>query len=582
MKSYMSIRSKGRSLEATLFGQQTAELRAKRAFLQPQHVVFCSFENRFARSGGLAAVAVNTLPFLKETNELKSVSLMTPFYPSILDNIRLERTGLCFKVAYADELVDTEILSHVYSYSTPRRGSLVEYYLKADGFFSAKNRISDPYLYVEDNSEENEQQLRNNALFFCAAVPSALKALGLVENVILHLQEWQTTLLAFTSKQAMLEGMLRSCAAVQTMHNPYDCFIPKRDLRRIVTDSSQWDRIEALSGDGWTAYQIGLSLADAPVATVSENFAQELTTDILQTEYFAPHLQEVFQEGVVGINNGPFIKFSDKFPKHAQHTIQEISDIKQEVRKALLEILDEYIPQERFGSVTYKGDTIRSLPDDVPIIVMSGRLDPMQKGYDILLQALERFRPDEIKAILTPLAVRDSDLDYFREIANHYKGSVVVFPIRMAKGFMELQTGSTFGVMPSIYEPFGAAIEYMANGTVNIARHTGGLVNQVVDGKTGFLFHEKRDSYSSTNIRSFAANSVNVQKRKDNPWATDMVDALEFTLRKATTMYRECRHDYYQMILHGFEKATEFSWEKNAEDYWQVYKTATSSCGRTI
>ena len=242
------VRSTYRSLEATLFGRKSAQLRAKRRFLQPHHAVFCSFENRFAKSGGLAAVVVNTLPFLKETTDLKSVSLMTPFYPSLMNEDHLERTGVCFKVAYAGDLVATEILRYVHAYSEPKPGSVVEYYLKADGFFVTRNRICDPYIYVEGNSDENERQLRNSALFFCAAVPAALAALDLGENVVLHLQEWQTALLAFTSKQAMLEGRLRSCATIQTMHNPYDCFIPRHDLQRIIVGKSQYDRMERTSG----------------------------------------------------------------------------------------------------------------------------------------------------------------------------------------------------------------------------------------------------------------------------------------------------------------------------------------------
>ncbi len=500
---------------------------------------------------------------------------MTPFYPFLMDAQRLESTNIRFRVPFSGSLIDAELLRSTWSYSVPRVGSLFEYYVKAEGFFGAKNPLRDPYIYVESSAAENERRMRESALFFCAAVPAALEALGLVEDVVLHLQEWQTTLTAFTAKEAMLRGTLQSCAIVQTMHNPYDCFMPMEELQKIVTDSSCRQSVERLAGDGLTAYQIGLSLVDAPVATVSEHFAQELTSDILQTEHFAPHLQHLFSNGVVGINNGPFVGFSSMFPKREGHTTQEIGETKQEARRSLLKVLHEYAPPERFGELTYRENSILKLPDDVPIIVMSGRLDPMQKGYDILIEALERFAPDEIKAVLTPLAIRDSDLDCFRKAsAGTCKGNLVVFPIRMAQGYVELQTGSTFGIMPSIYEPFGAAIEYMANGTVNVARRTGGLVDQVIDAETGFLYREDESSYTSVNIENFAANSANVLARKRNLWARSMADALEMTLRKALAVYREHREGYYEMIRRGFEKAAEFSWEKNAGEYWKVYRMA--------
>ena len=41
--------------------------------------VFCSFESRFAKSGGLAAVTTKILPYLKEVNNISKVILLTRF-----------------------------------------------------------------------------------------------------------------------------------------------------------------------------------------------------------------------------------------------------------------------------------------------------------------------------------------------------------------------------------------------------------------------------------------------------------------------------------------------------------------------
>ncbi len=557
----------------TFFQAEEEQLRNRLRIFRPRHLFFCSFESRFAKSGGLAAVTVNSLPFLKETNQLESASLMSPFYPHIMDSRKLSNTGRTFRVNYGSRSVDVEILQFESSYCQPRPGSLSEYYLKADGFFEAKNRLNDPYLYVENNRLESDNALRSNALFFCRAVPFALAALGITENVILHIHEWQTALLSLTVKEAMLDGVLMSCGTVQTIHNPYDSFIPKADLKKIINAKTRKNRIDHMSGNGLTAFQIGLQFVDAPVVTVSENYSRELTEDILQTQYFAPHLQTIFRENsIFGINNGPFVGFSEKFPKRQLHTPAEINSIKQQARRSLLAILDSYNPPERFGSLKYQNGSILGLPEDVPIIVMSGRLDPVQKGYDILLQALERFQADEIKAVLTPMALQESDLDYFHEISAKCPGNVCIFPIRMKEGYLELQTGSTFGIMPSIYEPFGAAIEYMVNGTVNIARRSGGLVDQLIHGENGFLFLEKRTFYNIEQISSFVKMGEKVEARKNNKWAVDMAEALYLALRDAADIYRQHRDEYCRMILRGFAKAATFSWEKNAAEYWQVYQ----------
>jgi glycogen synthase len=220
--------------------------------------------------------------------------------------------------------------------------------------------------------------------------------------------------------------------------------------------------------------------------------------------------------------------------------------------------------------LTYKGRTIMKLPDHVPIIVMTGRLDPLQKGYFVLLRAVEKFAEDEIKVILAPLPARKSDLDYFYEVACKCNGNVTVFPFRMNRGYQELQTGSTFGIMPSVYEPFGAAVEYMANGTVNIGRSTGGLVDQIDKG-CGFLYKEDAVFHTQNNVKAFVESSDLMQTRKTNPWIQSMADNLYEVIIKAVDIYQNHPDNYYRLIKNGFRKAGYFSWKKSARKYYKIY-----------
>jgi glycogen synthase len=309
------------------------------------------------------------------------------------------------------------------------------------------------------------------------------------------------------------------------------------------------------------------------VTTVSDSFAEELTTDRLQTDHFVPHLQDIFKKnGVYGVPNGLFIDFPPEYSGKETITLNEIKQIKNEKRKELLKILDTYRPSERFGSLTYKSNSIIKLPLDIPILVMSGRLDPFQKGFDILLRALLKFAEDEIKAVLTPMPVKESDLDYFHEVAEKCSGNVTVFPIRMKEGYHELQLGSTFGIMPSIYEPFGAAIEYMVSGTVTIARKTGGLKDQVRHKECGFLYREHPRTYTADNIMSFSHTGGKVANRTNNRWVENMATELSKTIREATNIYQNQRNDYYRMIREGFKQAGSFTWEKAAEKYFRIFE----------
>ncbi len=535
--------------------------------LKIQNVVFCSFESRFARSGGLAAVAMNILPYLKETNKIPNGVLMTPFYSTIIDKTKLQPTGKIFSVPFNNRTVKVELYEYTWNYDKPRNGSVKEYYLKAEGFFETSTVIKDPYLYNDSDRQLNDTLMSENVLFFCKAVPYALQSLGILENILFHLQEWQTTLISLTAKEAMLDGTLQSCGAVQTMHNSYDSFVSWQALSGITKRA-----LKQKTGSGLTAYQIGLQLVDAPVTTVSDNFAKEFTSDILQTDYFAPHLQGIFKKsGVYGVNNGMFIEVSPDFSKKEKYTIDELRKIKLQKRKALLTMLDTYKPKERFGELTYKGKTISKLPDDIPIVVMSGRLDPMQKGYDILLRAVEKFSEDEIKVVLTPMAIRSIDLDYFYEVAAKCKSNLTVFPVRLEKGYHELQSGATFGIMPSIYEPFGAAVEYMANGTVNIGRATGGLVDQI-NSQCGFLYKEDAVTYTLENIRLFVETGDVVQMRKMNPWVKSMADNVYDVIKKASHMYQHDQEDYYKLVRNGLKKVNSFSWETSAKKYYKVFE----------
>jgi len=260
-------------------------------------------------------------------------------------------------------------------------------------------------------------------------------------------------------------------------------------------------------------------------------------------------------------------------PKISKEKINRVRKTKLKKRTQLLKILDDYHPPQRFGKLTYKSGPLTHLPEHVPIILMSGRLDPNQKGFDIFLQTIDKFKEDEIKVVLSPLPLRQSDLNIFRKIAKSSQGNVTVIPIRMEQGFHELQIGSTFGLMPSIYEPFGAAIEYMVNGTLVIARKTGGLIDQIDHEINGFLFKEPKRNYNLQNIKRFMEASSQVELRQTNPWCQDMVYSLHKILKRAITLYQKENKIYYEMVLNGFTKARDFDWQTSAKEYYSTYRT---------
>jgi starch synthase len=99
--------------------------------------------------------------------------------------------------------------------------------------------------------------------------------------------------------------------------------------------------------------------------------------------------------------------------------------------------------------------------------------------------------------------------------------------------------------MPSRFEPCGLGqMIAMRYGTVPVVRATGGLVDTVQDSVTGFAFHD----YSA--------------------------GALWQALERALYVYRHDAAGWLKLQRNAM--ATDFSWQRSAEGYQQLYEWAVS------
>ena len=112
------------------------------------------------------------------------------------------------------------------------------------------------------------------------------------------------------------------------------------------------------------------------------------------------------------------------------------------------------------------------------------RDDSRQKGYDVLARAAELFLEGASKGRFLFFPIPGDEgvaglLALLRKLAWNASQNVLVFPFLFREGFLGALRGATYGVMPSLYEPFGMANEFYLNGTVGIGRATGGIVQQI-------------------------------------------------------------------------------------------------------
>ena len=531
-------------------------------------LAICSWENPWARAGGLFAVVREYARYVREGQQ-RNVFVLTPLHALGGDP---EGEDIAIEVPLGDARYRAVVrrLSH----------SGVDWFaIGADSFFQAdggRSRTS-PYSYSGDSPKPDESQLRRDSLFFSRAVPIALEALG-QDNMLVHLQDWQTAPAAISIKDRLArnsdrtEGCLKNAAVVLTMHNPYDHALSKETWSRLTSRPFPEDKIQ-------TVYRRTLGELDAPPTTVSREFAIDLQQDDLQTLYFANQLQPIFEKtGVIGVDNGPFEEVRDPFPDG------NILDTKQHSRSTLLSLLEEYQENESraVGRLAgADGGPLSSLPDHVPFFMMAGRLDQRQKGFDILAQAIREFlgpRQQDGRFLIAtdPGDAPASFLEDLCQLAEEFPGRVLVCAFRMQKAYLECQAGATFSVWPSLYEPFGGVSEFFLKGTPAVARLTGGLRQQVFesagDENTGVTY----DTPGSHNREQWEAvmGAPSPRDRLSEPLYQEHVAGLTEALIRATSVFHDSTA-YKRILGNLFPMCQQFSWERVWREYSEVYEIAS-------
>ncbi|MBN2151940.1 MAG: glycogen/starch synthase [Candidatus Lokiarchaeota archaeon] len=525
-------------------------------------IVFVSFENEYAPVGGLAAV-MKLLP--PEVSRWCDTILITPCFQNIERTKRAIREGeivgtcMAGRVFHNGQFHEIQLLK-----ALPRkdRPAYAMYLVKADKYFLAgENPYIDTWRF---------DALFSDAHFLCKSVPAVLGLLSATARppykVSLH--DWETAL----AVESMKLGPLTQCYL--TLHNVYDT-----DLR----------------GDprGQTVLQHCIPLMQG-LSAVSEQYAIELTTDVLQRDCLAEKLQPLLSsKPILGINNGNFV------PLHFPVDARSVEDILAFKRAARLEFTG--LLRTRADMAPRWGHRIDLAADDKPIFLVFGRDDPKQKGFEVAAAAAYRFLHRSGKGagyfVFAPIPGPHGldGIAYLEGLCREFPDNAMVFPFRLAAGYQELQRAASYIIMPSYYEPFGAANEGYASGVPVIARATGGLIQQVcpvetgnltervlafcrryhgdaLDKPTGFLYREHPSTETAENWKYLLGTKFGerrpIQEPVDklNPVFWSMVEELSRVLGKAISYYAN-KPQYCRLITNGISLFNKFSWEASAKDY---------------
>lgn len=548
-------------------------------------IVFVTYESEFAPCGGLAAV-MNIFPRLLA--DIESCCTIAPYFPAITtkkpQSSEIQSTGKTVRFKFGTTVREAEILEHV-----DNRGYHT-YLVKSEHHFLADR---DPYI-----DRDNPGKLLVDSLFFCAAVPKVLEAVGLTTDLVLHLQDWEAASVAHTIK---LETGITNTASLLTLHNPYD--------RGIVDTEAQLIAADILDGPSVLSRMIPETAG--PLSTVSRNFAAELTDHPLHKHVFADHLQPLFaSKGIVGVDNGIFgaktFPFSDEALKCAQDgDFDLIRKEKWRKRRHLNEVLSRYLESISVDTnLETWGDGLDLADPEIPVFFLMGRDDPRQKGYDIAVEAIRSIPAGNARYIFTPMPGDEGfeGLGFLKRLCEERPGEVIVFPFRLElEPFLAILGGSSYMVMCSLYEPFGGATEAYLAGMPVVARATGGLVEQVMpysdemlgstglelvrkyhqpdDPPTGFLFRERDSKHDVDGWRKIVACDYSkytpmrdrVIDRKGTPLYDEMVALAAEAIGEAIELYTVDQYEYAEMIFNGFRMLDKFSWDRAIAEYTRLY-----------
>src|SRR5262245_49118060 len=273
--------------------------------------------------------------------------VVTPFHHRIE---KMASLGRSHEGSFGVSLADRTVVFHVYRHDD----KLPFYFLQPEDrrIFASQRH---PYDVAGDD-------LLHDALLFGAAIPRALHVINPGKRWTLLLQDWE----AATAVLAMADMPGRSRSFV-TLHNSYDCIVSSEHLSYFGVNPD--------SCPGGTILQRALPLTELPVFTVSEQFAHDLTEDVLQTQVMAPQLQLTLKPRIVGIDNGPFVDPAvDAAALAAAESgnFSPLADWKAAHRNAFQAALSSLQPG---ADRPVWGDISRFDRDDAPWFVMAGRDD---------------------------------------------------------------------------------------------------------------------------------------------------------------------------------------------------------------
>ena len=461
----------------------------------------------FAKTGGLADVGGSLPKALRALGH--DVRVVMPAYRSIEQGLHAGRYGLRAMPLELQVPMGTGLTpAGVFKAELP--GSDVPVY-----FIAEKHMFDRPQLYSYWDDVDRFS-------FFSRAALDLIPALGWRPDVV-HTHDWQTApAVTWLATTGQADDRYRGIPSLFTIHNlshQGHADWGLLDYLGVSTHSLQEEAYNRVNFMARGIYHATL------INTVSPTYAREIMTPaggagldgLLRYRHFDVH----------GILNGLDYEVWDPSTdtRLAQRFDADHLDARIQNKCALQARAN--LPQR----------------DDVPLVAIVSRLD-WQKGLDILGHVIHLLLNSYAgEAQFVVLGTGMPEYEHMLAQLADYHEKMTAFLFYDPDLAPLIYAGSDIFIMPSRFEPCGLGqLIAMRYGSVPVVRATGGLVDTVQDGITGFLFSD----YSS--------------------------EACWQALQRAINVYNLDRDVWRAMQQAGM--VADFSWQRSARGYQQVYEWA--------
>ena len=463
------------------------------------------------KTGGLADVAGALAPLMK--NHGHDVRVVMPAYREALAVLSTDVVATGTAWLNIDNGFGFAVRQGVFDGVT--------IYLIEHNYFFDRSGI---YTHEGEGFGDNSERFA----FFCAAALKTCELLNFQPDII-HGHDWQSALLPFYLKiHQRGNPFFAKVRSVLTIHNGAYQQHTDAALRHSLGIGDEWFNQDHFEDHGSLNLLKGGILFADKVNTVSSHYAVELQTEL--GSHGLMHTIVRRSGDFSGILNGcDYQEWNPEQNKHLPATYSKDDLTGKAICKQHL--------QERLGL---------PVAADKPIYGLVSRLAE-QKGFSYLIPALWRFLHQDVQVVL--LGSGDQAMAReLRHLADTIPGKCCFVERYDNSLAHQIEAGSDFFLMPSLFEPCGLNQMYsMKYGTLPVVRAVGGLVDSVKGYEqygcqaTGFMFH--------------------------NPDYQELLACLMQSL----SIYRD-RELMAQLVDNAMSES--FTWERSVQDYLAMYQAA--------